>query len=124
MPIPSVPSVVSGDKAYRVTTEEVEVTWTVCGTTYKTVIEEGFRYRPGVSVRLGSLGLIDLFGPSYALEDASAAHDWVYHVHEVCPSRAPSRRVADALLLEDEGDPYGIRLVAWAVTRAVGWIVW
>jgi hypothetical protein len=121
MPIPAIPSVVSEDKAARVTAEPVRVEWQYRGATCSVTVGCGTRYRPGVSMRLGALGLIDLFAPTYSLEDVSAIHDWLYRHRE---QHGLSRAEADAVLLADTGDPRWVRTAAWFVVRVLGWAVW
>jgi len=114
-------SKITPDKAGRITTKACNVSWTYRGKTKAVTIPKGTRYRPGLSIRVGFLGLLDLFAPTYCLEDASAPHDWLYrnrHKH------SHSRAEADAVILADENDPKWIRYIAWGLIRTFGWAVW
>ena len=105
MPLPNIDCRVSEGKGAMVTTKPVSVRWTHKGEVHYIQIPEGFPYRVGISLRLGSLGLIDLLGPTFALQEASAAHDYAYFLRENDPGRAPSRAAAIALVIPARPPP-------------------
>jgi hypothetical protein len=62
-----------------------------------------------------------LLAPWYALEDVSAAHDYLYRMREV---HGRPRAEADAVLFADDSDPTWLQYAAWVYCRAFGWIAW
>lgn len=114
---------VSKDKSKLVVAESFTYKWTYNGNDYQVNIPEGFEFRTGVSIRLGSLGVIDIFAPTYSLLIVSCVHDWIYYLHEE-EAVDISRRAADEVMRSDNGDPKWIRNIAWFITRTVGWSVW
>lgn len=117
--MPTIPSTTSEGKGERVTTQKVTAYFPEIGLCV--TVPEGYHYRPGVALRLGSMGLIDIFGPTYALEDSSCFHDWLYDNHEKYDI---TRAEADYVMFCDEAEPYWIRVVAWVLVRSFGWTVW
>jgi hypothetical protein len=65
--------------------------------------------------------LMGLLAPWYALEDVSAAHDYLYRMREV---HGRPRAEADAVLFADDSDPTWLQYAAWVYCRAFGWIAW
>jgi len=114
---------VSEDKSKLVVTESFTYSWEYNSVTNRVTVPEGFRFRIGISVRFGSLGLIDLFGPTYSLVVVSAVHDWLYHLHEEEKINIP-RHIADEVMRSDKNDPKWLRNIAWFLTRIGGYFVW
>lgn len=114
---------VSEDKTCRVVAEDTEIVWTCEGETYRLTVPEGYRYRPGLTPKVGLLTLLRLVGPSYALENASAAHDRLFDLREQGKTDV-SRAAADAVMLADDDDPRWLRYAAWGFLRLTSWIVW
>lgn len=119
--IQRVPSTTTEDKGRRKVIEPVTASYVVDGQERDVHVPDGFEYKIGVSVRFGLVGLIDIFAPTYALEDVSCYHDWLYKNRD---KHLFTRREADAVMMADDRDPYVIRLLAWLIVRAVGWTVW
>lgn len=117
--IPTIQSRVSEDKGMRVTVAPVRAEWIHDGQRYAVQVPPGFRYKPGISLRLGSLGLLDIFAPTYSLEDVSCVHDYCYRHRTDMP-----RAAADEVMRLDDGDPDWVGQVAWGLVRVFGWTVW
>jgi len=116
----NVPSRTSKDKRFRVVTEHTTVEWNgQCVT-----VPKGFEYRIGLNRRLGIKTLITLFGPRFALEDVSAAHDFVYKSQEYDMSVNMSRKEADEVMRSDPNDPYVLKQIAYYTVRVFGYVPW
>jgi hypothetical protein len=132
-------SVVTEGHKRRRLTEPFTLTWEHDGAEFTVYVpRDGHGYE--VSAPRPLRALAALFAPYYALEDVSAAHDYLYRERgfedRVSDLQAPggdtdarwdgtiSRAEADAVLFADDSDPTWLQYAAWAYCRAFGWIAW
>lgn len=115
---------VSEDRANLVVDEAFVYTWEYGGKEYVVRVPKGFKFKRGIYLRLGSVGLIDIFAPTFSLLLVSAVHDWVYHLQEEGEADDISRAAADEIIRSDQNDPSWVRQTAWFIVRLVGGTVW
>lgn len=116
-------------------------TWYKAPRAFTVTVPKGFAYRPSVpGLPAAVLALLpNGIAPTYALENASCVHDFVYAhrgrmtyvVHNRLAKPQSSfgqkdmtRSEADAVMLSDEKDPTWLKLYAWLFVRAFGWWAW
>lgn len=114
---------VSDSKSKLIVEEEFIYKWNHNGVTHRITVPKGFEFRRGISLRLGLLGLLDIFAPTFSLLEVSAVHDYIYWLKENDRTNMP-RDVADEVMRSDPNDPEWLQNIAWGIIRVVGYFVW